>query len=198
MQLRTVGERLKSPDSILIQQAQLGNQDAFAILVQRYQGLLLTLIYHYVKEYDDACDVLQQVLLQFYLSLAILQTEKPLKGWLFQVARNRSIDHLRQKRSVCFSELERALPADASFLPAVMVDPSPLPDEVAEQHDRQDRLQRAIQALPLQYRRLIALRSVEHMSYIEIGKSLAIPEARARRAFHRAKLLLRTALETSS
>ena len=60
-------------DSVLVQQALSGDQYAFEVLVSRYKQSLFGLINHYVGEYHEAEDILQQVWLQLYLSLATLR-----------------------------------------------------------------------------------------------------------------------------
>src|SRR5260370_12767267 len=104
---RTRTPRPAMPDSVLAQHYLAGDQQAFEVLVQRYSGPLFTFIRRFVGEYDAACDILQQVMLQLYLSLPKLRTGEPLKAWLFQVARNRCVDELRLKRAIHFSDLER-------------------------------------------------------------------------------------------
>ncbi len=91
-------EKPETPDSVLVQQALAGNQDSFEALVSRYKQSLLGLIYRYLGEYHEAHDVLQQVWLQLYLSLATLRPNTHIKPWLFTVARSRSLDVLRRKR----------------------------------------------------------------------------------------------------
>src|SRR6266571_5091289 len=93
-------------DSALAQQSLAGDQRAFELLVQRYSTPLFNFICHFLGDYDQACDVLQQVFLQLYISLPTLRIGEPLKAWLFQVARNRCLDELRRKRAIHFSELE--------------------------------------------------------------------------------------------
>src|SRR6266851_3628304 len=61
-------------DSELVQQALTGDQHAFDTLVHRYETALFHMIYHYVREYHGALDVMQQVLLQLYFSLATLHS----------------------------------------------------------------------------------------------------------------------------
>jgi DNA-directed RNA polymerase specialized sigma24 family protein len=82
------------PDSVLAQRHLEGDRQAFEALVQRYSGPLFTFIRGFVGEDDAACDILQQVLFQLYLSLPKLPTGVPLKAWLYQVARNRCLDEL--------------------------------------------------------------------------------------------------------
>src|SRR5437773_7876079 len=101
----------ETADSVLVQQALSGDQEAFEALVSRYKKSLFGLIYHYVREYHEAEDILQQVWLQLYLSLATLRAQVHIKPWLFTVARNRSLDVLRHKRLhsqrlLSFSELK--------------------------------------------------------------------------------------------
>jgi len=97
------------PESVLRQHYLAGVQQAVEVLVQRYSGPLFTFIRRFLGEYDAASDILQQVLLQLYLSLPKLRTGEPLKPWLYQVARNRCLDELRRKRAMHFSELEREM-----------------------------------------------------------------------------------------
>ena len=83
-------------DGVLAQQALGGDAQAFEVLVHRYSTSLFNFIYHMLGDHDLACDILQQVFLQLYLSLSTLRTGEPLKPWLFQVARNRCLDDIRQ------------------------------------------------------------------------------------------------------
>ena len=89
-------------DGILAQKSLHKDELAFETLVQRYRPLLLNFICTILGDYDLSCDVLQHVFLQLYLSLPTLKKDKPLRSWLFQVARNRCLDELRRKRSIPF------------------------------------------------------------------------------------------------
>src|SRR5216684_7038961 len=150
MRERTRIQTSEMSDGILAQRSIAGDQRAFEILVQRYSTPLFSFIYHFLGDYDQACDILQQVFLQLYLSLSTLRTGEPLKPWLFQVARNRCLDDIRQRnrrRTTHFSELESS--NDEEELPSLVSipDSSPQPEELAERHDLQQRLHKAIQAL---------------------------------------------------
>ena len=181
-------------DGVLASQTLAGDQKAFEILVHRYSTPLFNFICHFLGDYDQACDISQQVFLQLYISLPTLRTSEPLKAWLFQVARNRCLDELRRKRAIHFSDLE-ATTDDEELSPlAAMPDNSPLPEELAERHDLQLRLQQAIQTLPPKFRSVVVLRYASQLSFSEIGQILKMPEATAKTYFQRAKPLLRTAL----
>jgi len=198
MQLR---ERVKNQqrevtatDGVLAQQTLAGDQVAFEQLVHRYSTPLFNFISHFLHDYDAASDILQQVFTQLYISLPKLRIGEPLKAWLFQVARNRCLDELRRKRVIHFSDLQ-SLNEDEDLSPiAIIPDGSPLPEEVAEDHDLQHLLREAIAGLPPKFRAVVLLRYTAQISFSEIGHTLQMPEATAKTYFQRAKPLLRATL----
>jgi RNA polymerase sigma-70 factor, ECF subfamily len=181
-------------DDVLAQQSLDGDQQAFELLVERYSGPLFNFICRFLGDYDVASDILQQVMVQLYISLPKLSTGEPLKAWLFQVARNRCLDELRRKHAIHFSELEKSIDDDEQSILADLPDISPLPEEVAERHDLQQILLKAIQELPPKFRAVVLLRYASQLSYAEIGQVLSMPEATAKTYFQRVKPLLRKAL----
>ena len=184
----------ETSDSVLVQQALAGNQEAFEALVSRYKKSLFALIYHYVGEYHEAHDVMQQVWLQLYLSLPTLRPHLHIKPWLFTVARNRSLDLLRRKRLLSFSEVETGNEEDKAASLIATPDTSPTPEEFAERHDLQQDIQRAIQALPHKYRSVVLLYYGDQLNFSEIGRALNVPDSTVKSRFFRAKPLLRAVL----
>ena len=183
-------------DGMLVQQTLAGDQQAFEMLVRRYHVPLFNFICHCLGDYDQACDISQQVFLQLYISMPTLRTGEPLKAWLFQVARNRCLDELRRKRAIHFSELETNSDDDELSPLAIMPDTRPLPEEIAERHDLQQILRKAIEGLPPKFRSVVLLRYAGQLSFSEIGQTLHMPEATAKTYFQRARPLLRAALST--
>ncbi len=195
MRERTRTHRPGMTDSVLAQHYLAGDQQAFEVLVNRYSGPLFTFIRRFLGgEYDAACDILQQVMLQLYISLPKLHTGEPLKAWLYRVARNRCLDELRRKRAIPFSELEKGTDEEEQSLLETMQDLSPLPEEVVERRDVQEILLKAIRALPPKFRAVVLLRYASQLSYAEIGRVLHMPEATAKTYFQRVKPLLRNVL----
>src|SRR5437588_5740831 len=181
-------------DGVLARQTLDGDQYAFESLVRRYSTPLFNFIFRFLGDYDQACDILQHVFIQLHTSLPTLRTDKPLKAWLFQVARNRCLDELRRKHAIHFSELE-SVNDDEELSPlAAIPDGGPLPEELAEQSDLQQHLQEAIETLPTKFRSVVLLRYAAQLSFSEIGQALNMAEATAKTYFQRAKPLLRTAL----
>ena len=185
------------PDGVLVGQALAGDELAFATLVERYQDPLLGYIHGMLKDGEQSSDVLQQVLLQLYLSLPTINTHMRLSGWLFRVAHNRCIDELRKRNrrnEVCFSALEWGSPEEELWPVERIADSQPLPEEVAVLQDLHDTLRRAIEVLPPTFRRVVLLRSWRGLSFAEIGCLLKMPETTAKTYFHRARPLLGAAL----
>jgi RNA polymerase sigma factor (sigma-70 family) len=187
------GPSLDMTDAVLAKQVLSGDQEAFEVLVRRYNTPLFNFICRFLGDYDLACDVLQQVFLRFYTSLPKLGTSEPFKSWLFQVARNCCVDELRRKHryAIQFSQLEVENSEGELTGLCDIPDPGPLPEEVVERRDLQALLQQAIQTLPPKFRSVVILRYSSQLSFSEIGKVLGMPEATAKTYFHRAKVLLR-------
>jgi RNA polymerase sigma factor (sigma-70 family) len=182
-------------DDDLVKQAQIGDHDAFEMLVERYSASLFLLICRIVRDEDIAHDVLQHVFIQLYCSLPKLLARGTIRPWLSQVARHRSIDELRRKRPIFFSEIEVFPSEDEYSYLITILDPALQPEEQVERYELRCCLLNAIETLPSPYREVVLLRYETHQSYREIGLALRIPETTAKTYFHRAKKQLRTLLE---
>ena len=192
--------RPRISDHALVTQTLDGDMDAFEALVQHYSERLLSFIGSLLRPsgYGDSCeDVLQHVLLQLYRALPTLSTEVPLRPWLFRVAHNRCIDELRKQRRqqhVSFSEVERLVASEDGNALALLLDPDPLPEDLAEQHETEQQMRAIIGTLSPTVREVVWLRAVHQLSFVEIAAHLTIPAATAKTYFHRARPLLQTLL----
>lgn len=187
---------LESSDNELVQQALAGDMSGFEMLVERYNLMLSNWAYRILLNRQQVEDVLQFVYLQLFLSLSTLHADKSIKAWLFRVVHNRCLDELRRIQPIYFSELTDSGEVEDEFIPFEFVpDPTPLPEEIAEQHELQQRILRAISVLPPRLRSVVFLRYTLQKSFFEIGQILNIPEATAKTYFHRAKPILRAALQ---
>ena len=183
-------------DLDLIRQVLAGDEDAFVSLVRRYQGQLFRFIRRYLRDYDQACDVFQQVLLKLSASLPTLCIAgEKLSSWLFCVAHNCCLDELRKKHMVRFSDLGWESDEEEELTPlALLEDPYPSPEVMVEQHELQRALREAIEALPTRFRRVVLLRYTDQLSFSEIGQRLKMPASTAKSYFYRARPLLRATL----
>jgi len=187
---------LESSDNELVQQALAGDMSGFETLVERYNRMLTNWAYRILRNRQQVEDVIQFVFLQLFLSLDTLHADKSIKAWLFRVVHNRCMDELRRIQPMNFSELKVLEEVEDVFIPfEFMPDPTPLPEEIAEQHELQQQILRAISVLPPRLRSVVFLRYTLQKSFFEIGQILNIPEATVKTYFHRAKPFLRSALQ---
>ncbi len=188
-----------TPDTILVQLALQGDQQAFEALINRYKKSLFELIYHYVGEYYEAEDILQHVYLKLYQSLSTLKPDQHIRSWLFTVARNRCMDFLRHKRAFAgrllfFSEVAANIGDDDVAFFDMIPDTASTPEELVEQNTLQVEIRHAIQSLPHVYRSVVWLYYQEQLNYSEIGRILTTSASTVRTQFNRAKPLLRAAI----
>jgi RNA polymerase sigma factor (sigma-70 family) len=189
------------PDGDLIGQAQAGDQRAFELLVSRYHGPLVNYIRVFLKDGEQVNDVLQHVYLQLYVSLPILLTHVSLKGWLFQVARNRCLDELRSRRrraETPFSTIAWEFSEENLSPIEAIPDPDLLPEEEAERLDLYFSLQEAIASLPAKFRSIVYLHCFRQLTFSEIARMLKMPETTVKTCFYRSLSRLRKALMSST
>jgi RNA polymerase sigma factor (sigma-70 family) len=193
-------QRKEVPDGLLVGQALAGDQCAFEFLVNRYHQPLVSYIRGFLKDNDQSSDVLQHVYLQLYLSLPTLSRNGSLKGWLFQVARNRCVDELRtrgRRSEVPFSTFEREGGEEGLFPLEAIADPEPLPEEMAERGELNGSLHVAIVSLPPKIRSIVHLRCFRQLTFAEIGRTLKMPETTVKTYFYRSLPRLRRALASN-
>ena len=200
---RLVDQPMQS-DLLLLEQACAGNEAAFETLVDRYQRLLYRFAQTYLGD-EDAQDAVQFILLQLYRFMPTLRGEQspqrhslPLKYWLLRVARNHCLDIARRRKKTVslFSELELSNEEDGFCLLEGLLDPEPLPEEVAERREVQERLHAAIQQLPSRPRAIVWLRYTESLTFAEIARSLRMSEMSVKTTFYRACAKLRRKLSS--
>lgn len=193
-------QRREVPDGLLVEQALAGDQCAFEFLVNRYHQPLVRYIQGFLKDNDQSYDVLQHVYLQLYLSLPRLLRNVSLKAWLFQVARNRSLDELRKRRrkaEVPFSTLEREDGEEELSPLEAIADAEPLSEEMIERIELQGLLHAAIVSLPPTLRSIVHLHCFKQLTFAEIGQALHMPEATVKTYFYRSLPRLRSALASN-
>jgi RNA polymerase sigma-70 factor (ECF subfamily) len=166
-----------------------GETDPFAELVLRYSTAVYAFCLRMTGCAEDAEDLTQEVFLQLLRVLPRARTDMPLRPWIFVIARNKCLDHLKRRRPLPFTRLSAA-EAGALDVP----DAALSPEERLEQDGLQEAVQRAIAALPERYRAVVALRYTTDLTFGEIGQVLGLPENTVKTHFQRAKALLRAEL----
>ncbi len=170
-------------DAELVELVLAGEQDAFAVLVERYKDAVQNLAYRMLSNATEAEDVTQEVFVRAYTQLATYKSAHKFSTWLLSIASHLAIDQLRRRRFL-------ALPLeDVPFLEWI-ADLGVGPEQSALEGEQQDEIQTYLQRLPSKYRAVIVLRYWYDLSYEEIGTALNLTPALVKARLHRARELL--------
>ena len=186
------------PDADVVALAQQGRDEAFRELVRRYERPVFSLIYRMVRDRELAEDLAQDAFVKILNHIDRYRPEFKLSSWLFKIANNVAIDHLRRRQldTISMDGSPHAASAEAvestSFEIAV---PQESPLEEMEAKELGSAIEQAITRLRPEYRSCILLRHVEGRSYEEIATTLDLPLGTVKTYIHRARHELRRALE---
>ncbi len=180
-------------DAELVRATLAGSQEAFRELVSRFERPVFGLIVRMVGDREASEDLAQEVFVKAYRALASYDPSRKLSSWLFKIAHNATIDHLR--RSVPESVALEGDEEEGGRLLATLADASvESPAAAAERRDMARALERAIGGLRADYREAVVLRYVEGLSYEEIAEALMQPLGTVKTNLHRARKQLAVAL----
>ncbi len=189
-------------DAELVASALTGSQEAFRDLVVRFERPVYTLVLRMVHDAATAEDLAQEVFLKAYRHLATYDPQRKFASWLFKIAHNTTIDHLRRADldTVPLAPMagEAAGEDGGGGLLAVLADTATeSPGAAVERHAMARALERAIATLRPEYREAVMLRYVEGLSYQETCEALEVPMGTLKTNLHRARKLLAAAMSAA-
>ena len=182
-------------DNALVSAYLEGNDDAFRVLVTRYQSKLINYINTLVHDYDLAIDLGQETFIRVFRYADRYRGDYQFSTWLYRIATNLAIDELRRrdrKSRFSFKQMTALFEKDGKPLP--IPDVRPTPEKTLDGKERLARLQAAIDSLPQKYRLPFLLKEVEDLAYDDIAHVLDVSLGTVKSRIHRAKLLLREKL----
>ncbi|MDD5361589.1 MAG: sigma-70 family RNA polymerase sigma factor [Ignavibacteria bacterium] len=157
---------LQSSDKDIIEDFLNGNGTAFNLLVLKYRKKVYWVIRKMVIDHDDADDITQEVFLKLYKSLNDFRGDSSLFTYLYKIAINYSLNHLKKNKKKY--EREKFLDEDSHNIKDENADTEALVDK----SEKEKLLKEAILILPAQQRAVFSLRFYEELSYEDIGKIL--------------------------
>ncbi|NNG16409.1 MAG: sigma-70 family RNA polymerase sigma factor [Gemmatimonadales bacterium] len=184
-------------DQEVVAQARLGREAAYRELVRRYERPIFSLIYRMVRDRELAEDLSQETFVKALKAVRSYRPEYKFSSWIFKIANNAAIDHLR-KRELATLSIEgspHARTPDAMEATALQIGgrlPGPL--DQLEARELGGAIEEAISHLRPEYRSCILLRHVEGRPYEEIAEILGLPLGTVKTYIHRARHELRKAL----
>lgn len=158
----------------LIRRARNNDQDALAELYERTYSSVYTAVRTMVSDDDEALDILQDSYLKAFRSLDKLEDPEKFRAWIKRIARNQTIDVLRQKQPIVFSTLESE---DSDGLPEFEDEcEEHLPEAVIDRQETARLMREILDTLPEEQKVAISLFYYEQMSVKEIAEELGVAE----------------------
>ena len=175
--------RLQS-DERLVALVRRGNQAAFEALVARYQSRLLAFCRHMLSSREDAEDVLQEVFAAAFNAMLADERAINVRPWLYRIARNRSLNHLRRTQAIGVDSMDIHL-SEGGLTTA---------DKV---HKREEfrLLVSDVQDLPETQRTALLLREIDALSYEQISEAMETTVPSVKSLLVRARVSLAEAAE---
>lgn len=176
-------------DAQLVQASQRGDQDAFAVLMQRHQRRVFNMILRMLQDYEEANEITQEAFLAAWKGLPAFRGEALFSTWLYRIAYNCCLRQLEQRKQ------ERTLQVAMQTEQILQrVNEEKLAEEIIELHDWQIAVRKQLEKLPTRYRLVLILRHLQEMTYEEMAEVLATPVGTIKTHLFRARHLLKERL----
>jgi len=172
-----------------------GDEDAYEILIQRYQQPVYNLVCRLLNDCSDASDITQEVFLKIFRNIGAFRGGSSLKTWIYRIAVNEAYNHRRwfsrhQYREVALGS-EDGAPRYADHL----ADPGRSPFDQAADHEAGALVEAALNNLNPKFRAAVVLRDIEDLSYEEIAAVLDVSLGTVKSRILRGREALRKILE---
>ena len=184
------GNRERSPtskgeaidDRFLAMRARAGDREAYSQLVALYSDRLHAMLLHLANhDRDLAAELTQEAFVRAYERLEQFSGQSSFYTWLYRVARNRAIDLFARKHTAAYTGQEPASQAT-----------SPL--DALGNDELRERVQQALQGMPLASRELLVMREFDGWDYDRIAEALEVPLGTVKSRLARARMELRSRL----
>ena len=180
-------------DEAVVRHCLAGDRDAFGILVQRYQGRIVGHVHRMLGDRELALDVTQEAFIKAWQHLARYDPQWRFSTWLYTIAGNVAIDHIRRRRRGMIS-LDEPIAVGDSEMQRDLPGPDRNAADEAEGKELTERLEAAIAELPIEYRQLLLLRHPGGRSYEEIAEITKLPMGTVKNRIFRARQRLKEQL----
>jgi len=179
----------KQDDTQLVKASQQGDQDAFALLVQRHQRRVFNLSLGMLQDEEDASEATQEAFLAAWQGLPSFRGEACFATWLYRITYHCCLRQLERRKR------ERALQAAMAAEQVLEgMNKEKQAEDFLEQRDRRAIVREQIEKLPAKYRVVLILRHLHEKTYEEMADILTIPIGTIKTHLYRARNLLKERL----
>jgi len=185
-------------DPELVELCKRGNERAATELVHRFERPVFSLIYRMVRDRELSEDLAQEAFVRAFNNIGRYDPSYKFSSWLFKVAYNLTIDHLRKKRLDTVSIHGSPTAVTTEMQQATAITPvagGELPDQALEAREIGSEIELAIGELREEYRTAIILRHVDGRAYEEISQIMDVPLGTVKTYIHRARKELQVHLQ---
>ncbi len=190
--MAVTGKNEKLSDERLVELALDGDEDAYGALVRRYQRRLTAFLGQLVGDIELARELSQEAFIRAWSALARFDPRYRFSTWLFRIAHNLGIDHLRRRRLQTVGLYRTDSDGDEVEVVVAALDKDPLGH--LENRALAEELHQVIDELRPEYRELVLLRHFGGLSYQEIAEFKDMPLGTVKNKLFRAHSVLRRAL----
>ena len=175
-------------DRELVASAVSGLDGCFEELVRRYQRPISAYVYRMVGDYESALDLTQEIFIKVYSSLSRYRAEFKFSTWIYKIAHNAAVDHLRRTAT---REQSLVVGHDGDQFDLPVESGRPSPEQESERKERRGEIESVVRTLPGNYRELIILRHSQDLSYEEIVEVTGLPLGTVKNRLFRAREMMR-------
>jgi len=181
-------------DKELVKKTLAGKQEAFEMIVQKYQQPLLNYIGRTVGEYELALELTQDVFIKTYSSLHSYRSHYKFSTWLYKIASNYIIDYWRKKKIKAFSIDQQSKKEDSP--PPIQIPAKETSIyEKYELSEIKGKIETALEKIPSHLREIFVWKHINEFSYQEIAEIKDLPVGTIKNRVFKAKELIRKQLE---
>ena len=174
-----------------------GRESAYREILTRYERPIFSLVFRMVRDRSLAEDLAQETFVKAFQAIDRYDARYKFSSWIFKIANNLTIDHLRKRRldTVSMDGAPNATDADAlAQTRLVVASGDESPQEYVENRELGGMIEVAIGALRPEYRTAVLLRHVEGYAYEEIAEIMDVPLGTVKTYLHRARKELKDSL----
>lgn len=190
-------ERQQEADSdwVVVQRVQAGDVAAFDALIKKYRERVYAVIYHMTSNREDAADLAQDTFIKAFQSINRFQGQASFFTWLYRIAVNSALTHLRKNRLRTFFSFDQLHEEDktAEFID-VLTDKNGA-DRATFVNELQEKLNEALQKLSIIHRTVVTLFEIDGLSHQEIAEIMNCSVGTVRSRLHYAKQQLQSELQ---
>jgi RNA polymerase sigma-70 factor (ECF subfamily) len=185
-------------DNDLVARLRLQDESALAELSNLYGARVFQLALRYVKNREDAEEVVQDVMLKVFRKIEAFRGDSALSSWIYRITFNTAMSRLRHTRAARMAEVpDLPLASDAGEMAPRAHEPadwSNLADESILRRQMRERLVEAVGDLPAIYREPVILRDLKGLTTEEASTRLRLKDQTLKSRLHRGRLILRKQL----